>query len=158
MQRDGSMLNRVLQIFLRFISQSLQAHSPSAANSYRPAHHIGAVAFIHGFGSSLNEQVHFHVCVVDGAFEEVAGVTADSEPAARVATFRPASGIDPDSVAQAWATLRRRILRAFVGRGLLESFGAKEMLSYLHSGFSGGWMPMCASNPRTALAWSGSYA
>jgi hypothetical protein len=55
MQRDGSMLNMVLQIFLRFISQSLEAHSPSAADSCRAAHHIGAVVFIHGFGSSLNE-------------------------------------------------------------------------------------------------------
>jgi hypothetical protein len=34
--------------------------------------HIGAVAFIHRFGSSLNGHVHFHVCVVDGVFEEVA--------------------------------------------------------------------------------------
>lgn len=34
------------------------------------------------------------------------------------------------------ATLRRRILRAFVCRGLLESFEAKEMLAYKHSGFS----------------------
>jgi hypothetical protein len=34
--------------------------------------HIGAVAFIHRFGSSLNGHVHFHVRVVDGVFEEVA--------------------------------------------------------------------------------------
>ena len=31
------------------------------------------MAFIHRFGSSLNGHVHFHVCVVDGVFEEVAG-------------------------------------------------------------------------------------
>ena len=35
--------------------------------------HIGAVAFIYRFGSSLNEHVHFHVYVVDGVVEEVAG-------------------------------------------------------------------------------------
>ena len=34
------------------------------------------------------------------------------------------------------ADLRRRILRAFVGRGLIESCDAKEMLAYQHSGFS----------------------
>ena len=34
------------------------------------------------------------------------------------------------------ADLRKRILRAFVSRGLLESFKAKEMLGYQHSGFS----------------------
>ena len=39
---------------------------------------------------------------------------------------------------QAQADLRRRILRAFVGRGLLvvECFEAKEMLAYQRSGFS----------------------
>lgn len=39
--------------------------------------------------------------------------------------------------AQAQVTLRRRILRAFAGRVLLESFETKEMLGYLHSGFPG---------------------
>jgi len=39
-------------------------------------------------------------------------------------------------VVQAQTDLRRRILRAFVGRDLLESFDAKEMLAYQHSGFS----------------------
>ena len=33
-------------------------------------------------------------------------------------------------------TLQKRILRAFVGRGLLENFEAKDMLGYKHSGFS----------------------
>ena len=32
-----------------------------------------AVAFIHRFGSSLNGHVHFHVSVVHGMFEAVAG-------------------------------------------------------------------------------------
>ena len=82
-------------------------------------------------------------------------MTADSEPAARGVTFDPASGIDPDSAAQAQAILRRRMLRAFVGRGLLESFGAKEMLSYLHSGFSGGVdADVCIeSQDRAGLEW-----
>ena len=39
-------------------------------------------------------------------------------------------------MAQVLADLRRRILRAFVGRGLLQSFEAKEMLACQHSGFS----------------------
>jgi hypothetical protein len=39
-------------------------------------------------------------------------------------------------VAQVQADLRRRILRAFVGWGLIEKAGAKEMLAYQHSGFS----------------------
>ncbi|GAB4216364.1 MAG: hypothetical protein Fur007_16180 [Rhodoferax sp.] len=50
--------------------------------------------------------------------------------------FHPASAIDEAAVAQVQTDLRRRILRAFVGRSLLESFEAKEMLAYQHSGFS----------------------
>ena len=51
--------------------------------------------------------------------------------------FHPASNIDPPCVEQAQeATLGRWILRTFVGRGLLESFEAKEMLAYKHSGIS----------------------
>ena len=59
MQRDGLVLNMVLRIFLRVIAQSLSASSPGAANVDKAALHLGAVAFIHRFGSSLNEQVHF---------------------------------------------------------------------------------------------------
>jgi len=63
--------------------------------------------------------VHFHVCVVDGVFEEVVGDVI----------FHPASGIDSDLVGQAKTDLRRRILRLRGGRGLLESCDAKEMLA-----------------------------
>jgi hypothetical protein len=54
--------------------------------------------------------------VVDGVFEQVAGNVI----------FHWASNIDAETVAQVKATLRRRILRGFVGRGLLERFEAKE--------------------------------
>jgi hypothetical protein len=147
MQRDGAVLSMVLRIFLRVIAQSLQASSPGAANVSKAALHIGAVAFIHRFGSSLNEHVHFHVCVLDGVFDEVtsgADADADAKPQAVAADqsspstviFHPARAIDETASAQVQATLRRRILRAFVSRGLLESFEAKEMLAYKHSGFS----------------------
>ena len=65
MMRDGVVLNRVLRIFLRVIAQSLSANSPGAANVDKTALHIGAVAFIHRFGSILNEHVHFRDCMVD---------------------------------------------------------------------------------------------
>lgn len=39
-------------------------------------------------------------------------------------------------MAQAQATLRKHFLLAFVGRGLLEGFEAKEMLACRHSGLS----------------------
>jgi hypothetical protein len=99
---------------------------------------IGAVAFIHRFGSSLNEHVHFHVCVVDGVFEEVAGGTdADSQSSTTSVILHPASGVDAAAASQVQATLRRRILRAFVGRGLPESCDAKDMPSWLRHGWRG---------------------
>ena len=152
MQRDGAVLNMVLRIFLRVIAQSLQFSSPDAVNVDRAALHIGAVALIHRFGSSLNGHVHFHVCVVDGVFEEVAGdVVAVSRSSPPGIVFHPANAIDATSVAQVQADLRRRILRAFVGRGLLESCDAKEMLAYQHSGFSVGAGVCIQAHDRAAL-------
>jgi hypothetical protein len=127
----------VLRIFLRVIAQSLPSNCPGAAQVDKAALHIGAVAFIHRFGSSLNGHVHFHVCVVDGVFEQVPGDADAAPPAAPPGiVFHPASAIDETAVAQVQADLRRRILRAFVGRGLIEKADAKEMLAYQHSGFS----------------------
>jgi len=89
----------------------------------------------------LNEHVHFHICAVDGVFEEVAG-EGDAHAQARVQArspgviFHPATGVTAQAVTQAQASLRRRILCAFVGRGLLGSFEAQEMLGYKHSAFS----------------------
>jgi hypothetical protein len=54
MQRDGAVQDMVLRIFLRVISHCLQTHSPCAAQVDKAALHIGAIAFIHRFGSSLN--------------------------------------------------------------------------------------------------------
>ena len=51
-------------------------------------------------------------------------------------SFTPPTGVTAQAVTQAQARLRRSILRAFVGRGLLESFEAQEMQGYKHSGFS----------------------
>ena len=114
----------------------------------KAALHIGAIALakpqvhIHRLGSSLNGHVHFHVCAVDEMFEEVgvavAGVAgvADAQSSPPCIVFHSASAIDETAVAQVQTDLHRRILRAFVGRGLLESCDATEMLSYQHSGFS----------------------
>ena len=47
--------------------------------------------------------------------------------------------------------MRRRILRAFVGRGLIESVDAKEMLGYQHSGFSVDAGVLIEAHDRAAL-------
>ena len=65
--------------------------------------------------------------------------------------FHPTSGIDETAVAQVQATLRRRILRAFVGRSPIERCDAKEMLTYQHSGFSVDAGVCIESHDRAAL-------
>ena len=72
--------------------------------------HIGAIAFIHRSNFSLNAHMHFHVCVVDGVFEEVARQT-DAQSSSPGIVFHPASANDATAVAQVQAYLRRRILR-----------------------------------------------
>jgi hypothetical protein len=112
MQRDDSVLGMVLCIFLRVIAQTLQVNNPGAASANKASLHIGAVAFIHRFGASLNEQIHFHVCSVDGVFDEVAGGqesdgadAASQTPPPRI-IFHPATGVTADAVGQAQASLR----------------------------------------------------
>ncbi len=65
--------------------------------------------------------------------------------------FHPATAVDADAVGQVQASLRRRILRAFVGRGLLECFEAKEMLAYRHSGLSVDTSVCIAAHDRAGL-------
>ena len=57
-----------LRLFLGLVEQRLRAHSPSAGSTAR----IGAVAFIHRFGTTLNSHLHFHCVVIDGVFDAAA--------------------------------------------------------------------------------------
>ncbi len=117
-------------------------NSPGALSLDKAALHIGAVTLakpqvrIHRFGSSLNAHVHFHVCAVDGVFEEVPVAVegeADAQSSPPCIVFHPARAIDETAVARMQATLQKRILRAFVSRGLLECCDAKDMLTYQRS-------------------------
>ena len=110
--------------------------APDIAASPHPEHALKYVAFIHRFDSSLNSHVHSHVCVIDGVFEAISGDDKTVLAIPSDVNFHPASGLDEAAVAQAQAAARTRILRAFVGCGLIESFDAKEMLACQHSGFS----------------------
>ena len=101
------------------------------------------------------------MCVVDGVFEQVAGdgdagagagAGADVQACSAGVIFHPASAIDTSAVAQVQATLRRRILRAFVARSPLHSCDAKDMLAYQHSGFSVDVGVCIEAHDRAALA------
>ena len=85
------------------------------------------MAFIHRFGSALNEHTHFHVVVIDGVFEP----EPDPEQGVR---FIAAQAIDADAVRVVQTQVRRRILRAFVRRGRIDAQTRKEMEAWDHGG------------------------
>ena len=58
------------------------------------------MAFIHRFGSTLNDHLHFHCVVIDGVF------TPDP---ARGVTFHAATGFDERAIAQVQDQVRRRL-------------------------------------------------
>jgi hypothetical protein len=122
LQRDPAVRSAALRVVLRVIEPALKERSPGAS----PTARIGAVAFIHHFGASLNEHTHFHICVIDGVF---AGAQDDSPIA-----FFAAEPMDAPTVAAVQSTLRRRILRLFVRRGLLDADDAKDMGAWQHDG------------------------
>jgi DNA-directed RNA polymerase subunit RPC12/RpoP len=62
LHRDADLQDAALRLFLRVVEQCLRAHSPGSG----PATRLGAVAFIHRFGSTLNAHLHFHCVVIDG--------------------------------------------------------------------------------------------
>jgi len=97
LQRDADLQGAALRLFLRAVESCLRAHSPGAS----PAARLGAVAFIHRFGATLNAHLHFHCVVVDGVFE----------PAAGGIVFHAASGLDATAITRVQAQVRRRLLR-----------------------------------------------
>ncbi len=137
LQTDAALQGAVLRIFLRVVERSLREHSSGCSESAR----IGAVAFIHRSGSSLNEHVrfaclgfrfaasNFHCCVIDGVFEPI--VDTDDEEGV---VFHAACGLDAVAIADVQAVVRQRILRAFVRRGLIEKDDADEMGGWEHGG------------------------
>ena len=106
LQRESAAVNAVLHIFLHIVEATLRAHSPGAG----PRARLGAVSFVHRFGSALNPHVHFHCCVLDGVFD------AESAPDGQV-RFWEAVGLSAQAMAAVQAQVRGRVLRWFVRRG-----------------------------------------
>ena len=90
---DADLQGAVLRIFLDAVERCLCEHSAGCGDAARS----GAVAFIHRFGSSLNEHIHFHCCVIDGVFEPAAA-TGDTDAAPGV-VFHAAAGLDAQAIA-----------------------------------------------------------
>jgi hypothetical protein len=120
-QRDAELQGAALHLFLREVEQCLRAHSPGSG----PAARLGAVAFIHRFGSTLNPHLHFHCVVIDGVFDAAA---------AGGVIFRAATGVGAPAIAAVQQCVRRRLLRLFVRRGLLPADDARAMAQWQHGG------------------------
>ncbi len=65
LEREPRAVSAVLHIFLRVIEAHLRATIPTAS----PRARLGAVSFVHRFGSALNRHVHLHCCTIDGLFD-----------------------------------------------------------------------------------------
>ena len=61
-------------------------------------------------GRGVCRHLHFHCVVIDGVFEPAPANTV---------VFRAATGLDANAIAQVQQSVRRRLLRLFVRRGLL---------------------------------------
>jgi len=62
LEREPRAVSAVLHIFLRIIEAHLRKTSPGAGAQAR----LGAVSFVHRFGSSLNRHTHYHCCILEG--------------------------------------------------------------------------------------------
>jgi hypothetical protein len=121
LHHNPAIASSVLRIFLRAIRSTLRRASPGAS----PRAQIGAVSFLHRFGSALNAHFHCHVCVIDGVF----GV--DPHGGAR---FHEATHLTPSDWQQLQQTVRQRVLRYFHRHGLLERHVTDDMRSWQASG------------------------
>ena len=121
LHHNPAIAGAVLHIFLRAIRTTLRKASPGAT----PEARIGAISFLHRFGSSLNAHFHFHVCVIDGVFCE--------DPLGSV-QFHEATHLTASDWGELQHTVRHRVLRSFCRRGLLERHATDDMLTWQASG------------------------
>ena len=123
------------KIFLDEIERLLCAAAgvTGAANTLTAARpRLGAVSFLHRFGSALNHHVHLHACVTDGVFVPAAAEAARDAPPA----FLSARPINQADLAALTERVRRRLFRWFRLARLLDAAAAADMLAWVNSGFS----------------------
>ena len=123
------------RIFIEEIERLLGAVAGVTSDACAPAAarpRLGAVSFLHRFGSALNRHVHLHVCATEGVFVPPAdGARCDTPPA-----FLPARPINQADLAALTERVRRRVIRWFRLTRLLDTAAAADMLTWENSGFS----------------------
>jgi hypothetical protein len=122
LRQDRRVVTAVLNIFLRVVEQALREHAPGRAEKTR----LGAVSFVHRFGSALNEHLHFHCCVIDGVFEP-------GPEGGETMRFREAV-LTAEDIQWVQARVRQRVLRWFSRQGYLDKDDAKEMGQWKNGG------------------------
>jgi hypothetical protein len=125
----------VTRIFLDEIERSLCAAAGVTSDAAAPASarpRLGAVSFLHRFGTALNRHVHLHACVTDGVFMPPADDAGCDAPTA----FLPARPITQADLAALTERVRRRVIRWFRLTRLLDAAAAADMLAWENSGFS----------------------
>ncbi len=125
LMRDADLSGAVLRILLRVIRGELRT---SVRGTVPADARLGAVSFLHRFGSGLNPHPHFHLAVTDGLFaREHGGYGA-------ALRFRPAVGLDAKRARALTPLIQRRILRLYVRRELLSEAAAADMLGWRGTG------------------------
>ena len=113
------------RIFIEEIERLLGAVAGVTSDASAPAAarpRLGAVSFLHRFGSALNHHVHLHVCATEGVFVPAAdGAGCDASPA-----FLPARPINQADLAALTERVRRRVIRWFRMQRLLDAAAAAQ--------------------------------
>ena len=81
------------------------------------------MTFIQRFGKALNHHFHFHSCVIDGVFD-------------KEGKFYPVDTLSIDEIQSVQERIRKRVLRLFRKKGLLDSDVTSDMLEWENGGFS----------------------
>jgi hypothetical protein len=147
-EREPRAISAVLHILLRVIEAHLRRSSDASSQA-----RFGAVSFIHRFGASLNQHIHYHCCVIDGVFESV----EEAGDIPQAVHFRPAAELTPQALAAIAEQVRVRVLRWFARSGLIEPDDVHEMRApRCPPGPTAvsRWMPRCAWARTIAPVWS----
>jgi hypothetical protein len=134
---DPRLAGDVLRVLLRSIRITLRRACPSTPTDAQ----LGAVSFLHRFGSALNRVPARRMSRgvrVPTSTSASSSLTASSPSATTAAfTFHEATHLSADDVLRLERTLQRRVLRLFQRRGLLDEHTVENMLTWQASdGFS----------------------
>lgn len=119
---DKDRASAMLGIVLRAIEAQVRRSCPQAPKDAR----IGAVAWIHRFGSTLNPHTHIHIVATDSVY----ALDDNAE-----LTFYDAVDLHAETAAQSVSRkIRFRILRHLVRQDCIDHDDAQQMLEPDHQG------------------------